>query len=288
MSRGKKNSLITVIIPTYNEENSVAWCLLSLSVQSNPHYEIVVIDDGSSDKTIQSIENLNDKVKNFRIFKQEHKGPGEARNLGAKHAKGEILVFIDADMTFDPNFLHELTKPIREGKTIGTDSQSEFLANPENFWALCWNIGRFSSAGVVSDNYKTLMVANRSNSGGIFRAILKSEFRRVGGFERGGDYTDDESLRRKLGTNATLANNAKFYHYNPSSLSEVWHRAIWIGSGRNFTGSSRSKIINIPRFLLPLSVIKGLVIGLRYNYPRFVFFKIVYDAAIWIAILRSL
>src|SRR3989344_4750748 len=112
MSRGKKNSLITVIIPTYNEENSVAWCLLSLSVQSNPHYEIVVIDDGSSDKTIQSIENLNDKVKNFRIFKQEHKGPGEARNLGAKHAKGEILVFIDADMTFDPNFLHELTEPI--------------------------------------------------------------------------------------------------------------------------------------------------------------------------------
>lgn len=285
-----KNSTITVIIPTYNEEKTIKNCIESLLNQSLTNTEIIVIDDGSIDKTMAVVKKIRNQVdvNKFLIINQKHKGPGEARNLGAKHAKGKILVFVDADMKFDYRFLEELTKPIIKNLTIGTDSQSEYLANIDNYWAVCWNIGRFSAAGIVSEKFKVSMVPNPVNSGGVFRAILKSKFDNVGGFEPGGDYTDDESLVRRIGTKATLANKAKFYHYNPDSFTDVISRASWIGSGKNFTGDTKLRVTNLIKFSLPFSIAKGLFIGYRYNYLKFAYFKVVFDGAVWLSVLKSI
>src|SRR5689334_10974235 len=123
------NMKISVIIPIYNEEKSIKDCLESLDKQSFRDFEVILIDDGSTDKT--SVILLNLKITNFKfqILKQNHLGPGVARNLGAKNAKGEILVFVDADMIFDKDFLEKLTEPIRVGKVIGTFSKEEFVVN---------------------------------------------------------------------------------------------------------------------------------------------------------------
>lgn len=282
--------LVSIIIPLYNEEKTIRNCVESLLNQTIINIEIIMIDDGSRDKTLEIVNRIKRSLNknNLIIASQKHKGPGEARNLGAKYAKGKILVFVDADMKFDNKFVQELIKPIIEKKAIGTDSQSEYLENPTNYWARCWNIGRFSAAGVFNERYKVSMVPNTVNSGGIFRAILKKDFNKVGGFEAGGDYTDDESLVKRIGTKATLANKAKFYHYNPDSLLDVVGRASWIGSGKSFTASAKLRFINLIKFSVPFSIAKGLFIGFRYNYLKFVYFKIVFDFAVWWSVLKSL
>src|SRR3972149_5566353 len=99
---------ISVIIPTYNETSVIGECLRSLSKQSYKDFEIIVVDDGSTDSTFQSASKFQIPNSKFQILHGEHLGAGAARNLGASHAKGEILVFVDADMTFDRDFLRNL------------------------------------------------------------------------------------------------------------------------------------------------------------------------------------
>src|SRR3990167_11506106 len=117
---------VSVIIPTFNEEKDIVECLESLKNQTLKALEIIVIDDGSTDNTLRVLSEFPISNFQFQIIKQNHKSPGQARNLGAKNAKGEILVFVDADMTFDKKFIQMLIKPIISGKAIGTFSKDEF------------------------------------------------------------------------------------------------------------------------------------------------------------------
>lgn len=283
MSRAK----ISIIIPTYNEEKYIQKCIQSLVLQTEKNLEILIVDDGSIDDTLKTVKKIINFYKNFqiKIFQQKHKGPGEARNLGAKKATGKILVFADADMVFDKNFIKNLIAPIKTGETIGTDTQEVYLANPANFWAASWNIGRFAAIKAWSGNPFKEMVPDKKEFGGIFRAILKSKFQKVSGFETGGNYTDDSSLAKKLKSRASLVSGATYYHYNPSSFDEVWQRAVWIGSDTDF---QKNKVINLIKFFPLISPLKGLIIARRFNYYPFVLFKIFYDLAIFWALLKSL
>lgn len=290
MSSSRLFYKVTVIIPTYDESKWIQQCINSLMQQSLLPSEIIIIDDGSTDDTVKKIrasqQRYSEKI--IKLFEQKHKGPGEARNLAAQKAKGQILLFVDADMTFEKDFIKKITKPILTGVTEGTDSQSGRIANTENYWAKSWNLGKFSAAGNYSNDYLTRLTPNVRNYGGIFRAILKSEFLKVQGFDLGGDYTDDATLSQKLNTKAKMVNDAVFYHWNPDTISEVWLRARWIGAGKNFTGTFSKKIINMINFSFPASVIKGILIGQKFNYLSFVFFKVVYDFAVWVSVLKSI
>ncbi len=276
--------MVSVIIPTFNESRIIARCLQSLQIQSVKDLEIIVVDDGSTDSTLSTIRNLKFEIRNIILLKQKHQGPGVARNLAAKKAWGDILVFVDADMTFATDFVEKVVAPIKAGRAIGTDSQDGTLANPENFWARCWNMGKFAAAGNYSADYLTEITPNKRDHGGVFRAISKKEFIKAGGFDIDGDYTDDTSLSRKLKEKASVV-RARFYHANPDTLSEVWLRASWIGAGKNFT---QAKYFNLIKFFPVLAVVKGIIIGWRFNNLSFLFFKIIYDTAVWLSIIKSL
>ncbi|HVN53913.1 MAG TPA: glycosyltransferase [Anaerolineaceae bacterium] len=85
---------VSIIIPTYNTANYLAATIDSAIHQSFTDYEIIVIDDGSTDET----ETILDKYKNnIRVHKQLNQGPGAARNVGIQIANGENLVFLDSD-----------------------------------------------------------------------------------------------------------------------------------------------------------------------------------------------
>ena len=85
---------ISVIIPTYNRANYITKAINSVLSQSYKDYEIIVVDDGSTDNTCQIIKNYNTKI--TYIF-QENKGPSAARNLGILHANGKYISFLDSD-----------------------------------------------------------------------------------------------------------------------------------------------------------------------------------------------
>lgn len=270
---------LSVIIPTYNEEAKLEDCILSLGAQSYSDFEIIVVDDGSKDNTFKILENLEKRIPNFKFVKELHKGPGAARNLGAKHALGDILVFVDADMTFDKNFLESLAHPIEKREARGVFSKEEYVSNWDSVWARCWNINE-------GWENKRRHPKNYPNHQPVFRAILKSEFDRVGGFTPGG-YDDDWSLSRKLGYEAVNAPGAIFYHKNPSTLSEVFLQAKWVGK-RKYKFGLFGDFVGVLRASLPVSLITGIYksfISLNFN---FLIFKIVYDFGIFVGIIELL
>ncbi len=279
--------LVSVIIPSYNEEKVIKDCLGSIKRQAYSPIEIIIVDDGSTDKTSQIIRNL--KLEKFRshsrsgnliLLKQNHKGPGPARNLGAKNAKGEILVFVDSDMVFDKNFIKDLIEPIVDGKSIGTFSKNEMNANKDNIWSICWNINR----GWPIDR---LIPPDYPSTAPVFRAILKGEFDKVGGFDATGEYTDDWSLSKKLGVKSTLASGAIYYHSNPSSLMEVWKQARWIGKNEFISGTFIRRIRSLIFYSLPITILIGIYKSLKNFNFSFLIFKLIYDLAVWTSVIKS-
>lgn len=270
---------ISIIIPTYNEEKAIEECLNSLLGQTLNDFEVIVVDDGSTDNTSEILRSYHSPVASFQFLKQNHKGAGAARNLGAEKAKGEILVFVDADMTFDKGFLKNLIAPIDSGKVKGTFSKEEIVSNWYNLWAKCWNINEGWEEGKRHPK-------NYPDTQPVFRAITKSEFDRVGGFTPGG-YDDDWSLGRKLGYEAALAPGAIFYHKNPATLSEIFKHAQWVGK-RKYKLGWIGYIVALVRSFFPVSIIIGIYKGFKNNNLRFVIFKIIYDFGIFVGIIKFL
>lgn len=274
---------VSVIIPSYNEEKVIRDCLESLSEQTYGDMEIIVVDDGSTDNSIFKIQYSKFKIQNLRVLEQKHLGSGMARNLGAKNSSGEILVFVDADMTFDKKFIQMLIKPIVLGKAIGTFSKEEFVLNKDNIWSKCWNINKgLPMNRMHPKNYPGVQP--------VFRAILKKEFEKANGFSAIG-YVDDHTLSEKLGVQALAAPNAIFYHRNPESLIEVFRQARWIGKSeykkRKIKNESIMRIIALIRYSLPFTLILSCIKIFKYEIPQYFIFKAVYDLGVEISLIRS-
>jgi len=272
--------MISVIIPTFNEEEVIVSCLESLSKQSIKDIEMILIDDGGSDRTVVRGKETQKRLrlKNVICLNQKHKGPGAARNLGVKMAHGKILVFVDADMTFDKMFVEKLVEPIVGRKAKGTFSKEEYVSNWDNIWARCWNINEGWAE-------KRRHRANYPNHQKVFRAILKSEFDAIGGFTPGG-YNDDWSLSQKLGYEAQEAPGAIFYHRNPQTLTEIFFHARWV-SKRNYKLGIFGSFIALIRVTLPFSIIVGFIKSIRNKAPLFVVFKVVYDFGAFCGIITT-
>lgn len=261
------------MIPTFDEQEVIGDCLTSLTNQSYKDMEIIVVDDGSEDKTVELVK----KFKGVKLLRQDHGGPGSARNKGARVSKGEILVFVDADMTFDIRFIEKLVAPIVTGKAKGSFSKDEIVSNIDNWWSKNWN---YETSG--SESSKRLP-KNYPSESPVFRSILKEEFERVGGFDLIG-YNDDWSLSEKLGYKARLAKDAVYYHKNPDSGMEVWKQAQWVGRRRYKLGLI-GRLIGLIRTSLPISLISGLIKSVKIKRWSFVGFKLFYDLAIFSSIL---
>ena len=101
-----QNTLISVVIPTYNRKGTLEKCLAALSRQTYPAsgYEVLIVDDGSTDGT-RDIAERRGSGGGVRYFRQEHRGPAAARNLGVRNAAGEIVLFTGDDMIAEPGLL---------------------------------------------------------------------------------------------------------------------------------------------------------------------------------------
>lgn len=101
---------ISIIVPVYNVEKYLERCIDSLLNQDLPHddYEIIMINDGSTDNSGKMAERLANENANVSLIHQENQGLSGARNTGIKHAKGRYLMFVDSDDYIEPNSLKPL------------------------------------------------------------------------------------------------------------------------------------------------------------------------------------
>ena len=132
--------LISVIIPVYNGEKYISEAIENILRQEYPVLEIIVVDDGSTDKTAEVVNNLSVDV---RYFSQQNAGPSAARNKGIKEASGKYIAFLDVDDLWPENNLNVLAEKLEKEKgsdvvrgysqLFKDDSKGgkDYLGNPE-------------------------------------------------------------------------------------------------------------------------------------------------------------
>lgn len=88
---------ISLIIPVYNVENFITRCLASVEKQTYKDFEVIIVNDGSTDSSAQIIDSFASQNPNFKVFTIENRGLGGARNYGIEKATGEYIIFLDSD-----------------------------------------------------------------------------------------------------------------------------------------------------------------------------------------------
>lgn len=107
-------NFFSVIIPTYNRSNLLVNTVNSVLSQTYPHFEVIIVDDGSTDDTGQVVQKTYPNDPNVRYFFKQNEERGAARNFGLKHAKGNYALFFDSDDFMHNNHLEALNKNINK------------------------------------------------------------------------------------------------------------------------------------------------------------------------------
>ena len=179
----KRKPFISIIIPTLNEEGYIENCLKSIKSQSYKNYEIIVVDGGSKDKTVKIAKKYANKV-----IIDKRRGPAVARNTGAKHAKGDILIFSDADVIFPRGSLRKIKKEF-EGLG-GASCRLDFFDARKKYCIL------FKIFGYFLDVCNKIGVNLTNISIFIYK---KSVFEAVGGFNENFLASEDQELAIRVG-----------------------------------------------------------------------------------------
>ena len=212
---------ISVIIPTYNRLHILKKCLLALEKQQESKlyegYEILVVDDGSTDGTINFLQNEATYLSHVQLIKQDHAGPGVARNNGVSSAIGDVIIFIDSDLIVTKTFLSSHAKALLQtwaksnnhlcftyGAVINTANFSNPTSERHKLRDISW---AYFATGNVAIDKATLLKA------GLFDPAFK-----LYGWE---DLELGERLRL-MGVKLIKCPAAVGYHWHPSlTLNQV-------------------------------------------------------------------
>jgi glycosyltransferase involved in cell wall biosynthesis len=215
----------SLIIPAYNAARTLGGCLRSAFDQTLPmeHYEVIVVDDGSADDTAQIARQFP-----ARLIQQRNQGPAAARNAGAHHAMGEILIFTDSDCELDREFLRNMVKPFERSDVMGVQGtyrtrQTEFMA-------------RFGQLEIET-RYQQMSRQQYIDFIGTYAAAYRRDlFISQGGFDTqfplaSGEDTEFSYKLHKEGHNLVFNPAAFVYHQHPTSLRHYlrvkFYRGYW-------------------------------------------------------------
>ncbi len=127
----KTHPKISIIMPIFNSENFIEECLSSLINQIFKNFELICVNDGSTDNTLKILKKFEEKDERIHIITQENLGAGNARNVGMKASKGEYIIFLDSDDIFNETMLEELYAQIKGNnlEIVICNSQNFYIFN---------------------------------------------------------------------------------------------------------------------------------------------------------------
>ena len=103
----KNKICVSIIIPVYNAEKHLEECLVSIQKQSLKNIEVICVNDGSTDNSLKILKRFSEQDKRFKVIDKKNTGAGDSRNIGMQYAKGEYLLFLDADDVFDKELCYK-------------------------------------------------------------------------------------------------------------------------------------------------------------------------------------
>ncbi len=228
----------SIIIPAHNEEEVIERAIKSVQHQTFKDFEIIVSNDGSTDKTREIVEKMMKKDKRIKISNRD-KGHSAAfaRNKGAEIAKGEILVFLDADAYLESTFLKSIVQ--RPNLAEGFINNALPLGNRRLSLIL-------TSLIKETQEMKHLDIFSKDSVVKPFIFNLKRDaFKKIGGYSEKIFYFEDEDFTKRfydMGFKSIYLEGAKMCFELPSTFSEFLRQCKWIGKGINTLPEKNKKI----------------------------------------------
>jgi glycosyltransferase involved in cell wall biosynthesis len=209
---------VSIIIPTFNSEKTLNNCLRALFNQtvSGDCYEVIVVDDGSTDNTREVVTRYRGKY-----YYQKNQGPASARNRGVEIARGELVLFTDADCEVERNWIEEMCKPFTDSAVVGAKGiyktrQKEIVA-------------RFAQLE-YEEKFEKMSKDEFIDFVDTYAAgFRKTIFKQFGGFstsfrEASGEDTDFSFRIAKEGHKMIFVPTAIVYHQHPNTLKKYFKR----------------------------------------------------------------
>lgn len=150
---------VSILIPAFNAEKFISDAILSVMKQNYNDWEIVVVDDGSTDKTVEIVKNLISHDNRIKIVNQKNKGGQIARNVAFSHSIGEYIVLLDADDQILPNKLNKQVAILDEKKDYGLVYGDTWHCN-ENMMHLELESIKYPGQFASGDVYEKLIYGN--------------------------------------------------------------------------------------------------------------------------------
>jgi peptidoglycan-N-acetylglucosamine deacetylase len=235
---------VTAAICCYNAENFIKAAVLSLLNQTRPPDEVIVVDDGSTDKSIETIRDLKIKI----IKHESNKGLSVARNTVLKNAKGNIIVYIDSDTVADNKITENMLQHYVSDDIYAVGGQGSEV-NINNIFDKWRKFNAFQSLGEK-------VIENAEMLPGLCCSYRKSALEKVGGFDeffaRNAEDHDISIRLRKAGGRLVYSPDIKVEHYRTDTLASlvkmIYRYDLWtiIAKKRNKVDTRKS--MRIPLF----------------------------------------
>lgn len=276
--------LFSVIIPTYNRCEELGELLDSLGKQNIDlnDFEVIIVDDGSNDNTEDTINKFKQNTKlNITLFRQNHKGPGEARNLGMQNAKGKYFVFIDSDCIADVNWLNAYKLQVVKQDVAGFGGPDSVLPNFKPIQkAIDYSMTSFITTGGIRGHSKKKISKYypRSFNMGV-RADIVVKIGGMGNLRHGQDI---EFSNRILSTGEPIikVEDAIVYHKRRISIKKFFKQVFNWGIARINLYKIDPNMLEFIHFLPAIGTLFSLfIIIFSFVFPN-IFLPILFIALI--------
>ena len=271
----------SIIIPVYNRPDEVDELLESLSKQTYQDFEILLIEDGSSEKCDLVAQNYNN-VLNIRYYYKDNSGRSETRNYGMEKAEGEYFVFFDSDCVIPPFYFEKIKKTLDENYTDsygGPDKADKSFNDLQK--AISFSMTSFLTTGGIrgSKGVKMEKFVPRTFNMGFSKEVYET----VGGFKDMFGEDIDLSLRiRNNGYTCQLISDAYVYHKRRVNLRSFYRQVHVFGMARIslylLHPSSLKLVHTLPALFTVLSIIA--VVLSFYNiwllFPFILYFLLIF------------
>ncbi|MGE0588033.1 MAG: glycosyltransferase family 2 protein, partial [Cyclobacteriaceae bacterium] len=259
----------SIIIPVFNRPHEVDELLLSLTHQTYGNFEVLIVEDGSSE-TCESVYERYTQHLQIRYFFKPNSGPGPSRNFGYQHAQGDYFIVFDSDCIIPPEYLSVVDKSLQDNPLDawgGPDRGHKDFTSLQQAMAFTMS-SVVTTGGIRGGGKANLSFQPRSFNMGISKEV----FSKTGGFKFDRFAEDIEfSIRiKKAGFRIGLIPDAYVFHKRRTSLQQFYRQVFNFGRGRVLVGRAHSDAIKITHWFPAL-----FSLGLLFMLPMLLFWPII-------------
>ncbi|MDR1516697.1 MAG: glycosyltransferase [Dysgonamonadaceae bacterium] len=272
----------SIVIPVYNRPAEVSELLESLAAQTNSRFEVVVVEDGSVEKSDAVVDGYRNKLE-IKYIDKQNSGPGLSRNAGAAQAKNEYLIFFDSDCIIPPDYIRQVSDFLEKNNVDafgGPDAALPSFSTVQK--AINYSMTSFFTTGGIRGGKKSM---DKFHPRSFNLGVSKQAFDAIGGYGkmRFGEDIDFSLRLLENGFSTALIPSAFVYHKRRGDFKKFFKQVYNSGIARinlHLAHPGSLKLVH----LLPSAFVGAmiLVFALSVFYPVFLFIPLFYSLLIFV------